>query len=1280
MRRKFGKSVLALFLAGVMTFTTAGEAVAAGNIVNDAIEMSTETENDENVAETVSESETAETKEDETVVPEGETTLETENAVEDETTAETEGTSEDETVTETESASEIETETEVETETIPETEESTTEIETEIETEDETETAEEIETVEEETSALPGLKNYSLSEDQRESKRQLNEHLSQLRDLREGQDYIAGELVFLAETEEEAKEIAAAYGAVLSSFAYGVGVIELPKEIGVMQALETAAASADAADRGEGVVIPPAWPNYIYKANTDRRGVTGVTVVGSETTDYDAASVDTASYTAAANNFNDPMLSAASDMYQWQHQMVGSVYAWNAGYTGKNINIAILDSGVYAHADLNVIGNYNFTTDADAADGDGHGTHVAGLAAAKKGNGIGGAGIAPDANIINMKVLDTNGGETGTGDSASVLRGMRAAVPGKSYSISEKVDIVNMSLGGPSYAQNEADVMKELYDAGIAVFVAAGNDGSKIKAYPAGYDGAICVGAVQENGGRTYFSNYGSWVKFSAPGYTLYSTSNTGDFEAMSGTSQATPVVSGTAAVILSADESIQKLSGRDKVDALIKKMNSGKISGNGGAAGIVSLTKVFKLSTMTAAPGAPEFVTKSQTVTGADQITVTLKAKSEADTIYYSVDGKNPTYKNGVLSANARIYDKSAGVLVNEGRASVTVKAIAVNACGKTSKVVSATYKFKPNVREIQITGDDVLLKGKNTTLKATVVPSYAAAKKVEWKSLSPELSVTASGKVTVNASAAAGQTYTIQATAKDNGKVTATFDITVQDAAKVKKVEFKDADGKAKKKDTVNLGKNELFYDLSSYLKVTLIGESEGQLSDVKWSTNNSKIAEVGNSGIDAGKVTIKEAGTVKITATAKDGSRQKAEFTLTVKQMATSLKITGTDKIAFGKSVKMTATITPSNTASKKVEWAVKESGKGVTVNAKNGTVSVAKTATAGTYTITATIKNGEEILASDEKKIEVSNNAIESITLKDSENETVKNTTIFRVSGGYYGLEKGVPTSITLTADAKGSDAVEFTSSNPGIATVRQNGTTAVVEATGKAAGTVKITCAATDGSKKKAVCTIKVANPMSSLAVVPQGGNDGYVAVGKKIKLSAVIGEDYGSVASKKVTWESLDPTTATVDRNGTVKGVKPGRVAIRATLQDGSNLGKTYLVFVTKAFKELKLAGFREDTGRIKWTNQIKAGNGGYFPVLYDDDTYASVPTVCPDVAIEIDNSDILWADWEVYDDEGRPMYGYIRIFAKKAGITTITIKAMDGSNVKKTYRVEVLP
>lgn len=1277
--KKFGKNVLALFLAGVMTFTTAGEALAAGNIVNDISEISTEAYEDEEAV-TEDEGETVGTGENETAETESETVPETESTTEDQTVAETESINE-ETVVDSEEETDNETGTEdtieTSTETAEETEGETEAVEEETETETES-VVEESEMAEEETSVFPGLKNYSLNEEQRKSREELNNHLSQIKNLSAGQDYTEGELVFLAETQEEAEQIAQAYGAVLDSFSYGVGVLELPQGVGVIEALEAAAASADMADRGEGVVIPPAWPNYIYRTNTDRRGVEGVSIAGTEETG------DEVSYAMAASNFNDPLLSAGSDKYQWQHQMVGSIYAWNAGYTGKNINIAILDSGVYAHPDLNVIGNYNFTTDADAADGNGHGTHVAGLAAAKKGNGIGGAGIAPDANIINMKVLSSSGGSTGTGESASVLRGMRAAVPGKSYSISEKVDIVNMSLGGPSYGANEATVMKELYNAGIAVFVAAGNDGSQVKAYPAGYEGAICVGAVQENGGRAYFSNYGSWVKFSAPGYTLFSTANDGDFVNMSGTSQATPVVSGTAAVILAADESIRNMSGSAKVDALIKKMDSGKLKGSGGAAGIVSLTKVLKLSTMTTAPGAPEIVTKPQTVTGAEEIEVTIKAKSETDTIYYSVDGKVPTYKNGVLSANARLY---TGAFMAGGKASVSVKAIAVNACGKTSKVVSAVYKFKPNVREIQITGDDVILKGKSITLKASVVPNYATAKKVEWSSLSSALSVTATGKVTTNSSAVAGQTYQIQAKAQDSGAVTATFDITVQDAARIQKVEFKDAEGKAKKQDTINIGKNNVTYDLGRYLKVTLLDGNEGQLSDVKWSTSNSAIAKVSNSGNDVGTVTVKSAGTVKITATAVDGSKKKAVFTLTVKQLATKLQITGTDKVAIGKSSKLTAVVTPSNTANKNVVWDVVEKDKGVTINPKNGTVSVARTASAGTYTITATIKNGEEVLATAEKKIEVSDNAIQSITFKNNDNITVKNATIFRVSGSYYGVESGVPTSVILSADVKAkttsgsetaSDAVEFISSNPDIATVQQNGNSVVITATGKTTGTVKITCAATDGSKKKAVCTIKVANPVSSLVIAPQGGNDGFVAVGKKIKLSAVIGEDFGSVASKKVVWESVDESIATVDKNGTVKGIGTGRVVIKAYLQDGSGLVASYLVFVTKSFSKLGLDGFWEDTGRIQYTTVFDRGDAGYIPILYNDLPYSYNPGVCPYVAIEVGDSDIFWADWEVYDDSGRPVDGYIRIWAKKPGETTITIKAMDGSNVKKTYRVKV--
>ena len=1256
--RKVGKSTLALVLAGVLALVPAVDsfALGGGNLegstdIDSSLYTLTEEaeESSENDEETTPETGNDESDETEGVPDsedEDQKETETENGNGDADQSEEEQAgdeSEDGNSEESESGNDEDGEI-----SDDEAEDSDDEIgeESEADVDAEEDETDEGADTEEDGTQLPGLKNYVLSSDQLENKLDLESHLDDICQGEEGIDYVAGELVFLADTLEEAEKIAKGYGGSLQSFDMGVGVVSLSETMNVVSALSIAATS-------EEIVLAPAWPNYIYTICTDETDEIEEDGDVSETGEEDSliedeqadeVYMDGSAYNDAALAYNDPYLAPTSGSYQYQHMMVGSVYAWNAGYTGKGIKIAILDTGVNAHTELNIAYNVNYSSDSGTGDSQGHGTHVAGLAAAKNNNSAGGAGIAPGASIYNIKVLNSKG----TGTSAGILRGIQAA-------ISNKVDIISMSLGSHWYEGNYVKVVKQAYDSGIAVFAAAGNDGSPVKCYPAGYTGAYCIGSVQQNKGRSYFSNYGSWVKFSAPGSNLYSTSKSGGYEMMSGTSQATPIASGTAAVILSADAGIRAKTGKARVNALISKMNKGKVSGSGGAAGIVSLPKALGIPVSTSTPKAPVFTTKSQTVTGT-ALNVTITPVVNTDMIYYSIDGKNPTFKSGVPSANAIRYTKAISV---GGKAKVTVKAIAVNACGKVSKAASATYTFKPLVTAVNITGQNILIRGKTTALKASVTPDYAGVKGVTWK-IAPEkqgVTVDKNGKVKATNKAVAGA-YTITATSKDKGAKAGTFKITVTEAARIKSVEFKDNKGKAKKSDTVTLGKTNIAYS-GLVLKVTNVDGSAGTVKDVTFSSSNAKVATVAATG----QITVVGAGKAVITATANDGSGKKATFTLTVKRQITSIAVNGPAQLSVGNSVKMTATVN-SDAAKKTVTWEVKAptGGQGVTVS--GGTVKAAKNAVPGTYTITAKATDGSNVSGS--ATIKVTDNAITKIKLSSSKEK------IFR-SAGNYKAKTSVQITAAITAQTAAkvpvtSTAVEFVSSNPGVAKVTQSGTTAVIAATGAATGTAKITCRALDGSGKSATCTITVVNPASKLTVSPPGGNAGLIAKGKKVKLSTVFEEDFGAVSSKAVTWTSSNKAIATVDGSGRVKGIAKGTVTITAAAKDGSGLTGSYSIQVTDPIKNLKLQGFYDSKFIITAFTVNKQYSG--VSILYNGTTYNNKQLVCPYVTISVGDQSILTAGWE--------SNGKLTVNAKKKGKTTITIKAMDGTNVKKTYRVIV--
>ncbi|MFF0010365.1 S8 family serine peptidase [Streptomyces sp. NPDC005374] len=244
---------------------------------------------------------------------------------------------------------------------------------------------------------------------------------------------------------------------------------------------------------------------------------------------------------------------------------IGAPTAWAAGYDGKGVKIAVLDTGVDAtHPDLKsqVIESKNFSTAADATDKFGHGTHVASIAAgtgAKSGGKY--KGVAPGARILNGKVLD----DTGSGDDSGILAGME-------WAAAQGADVVNLSLGGqdtPAIDPLEAEVNKLSAEKGILFAIAAGNSGPESVGSPGSADSALTVGAVDDKDLLADFSSTGPRTgdgaikpDVTAPGVDITAAAAKGSlidqevgekppgYLTISGTSMATPHVAGAAAIL----------------------------------------------------------------------------------------------------------------------------------------------------------------------------------------------------------------------------------------------------------------------------------------------------------------------------------------------------------------------------------------------------------------------------------------------------------------------------------------------------------------------------------------------------------------------------------------------------------------------------------------------------------------------------------------------------------------------------------------------------------
>ncbi|MGW7707859.1 S8 family peptidase [Streptomyces sp. NPDC054771] len=246
---------------------------------------------------------------------------------------------------------------------------------------------------------------------------------------------------------------------------------------------------------------------------------------------------------------------------------IGTPAAWKAGYTGKGVKIAVLDTGVDAtHPDLQgrILDAKNFTASPDTKDRVGHGTHVSSIAAgsgAKSGGKF--KGVAPDAKLLEGKVLD----DDGFGDDSGILAGME-------WAVAQGADIINLSLGGsdtPEVDPLEAAVNKLSADQGVLFAIAAGNEGDMAGTVdsPGSADAALTVGAVDDKDQLADFSSRGPRIgdgaikpDVTAPGVDITAAAAPGSaidqevgqnppgYLTISGTSMATPHVAGAAALL----------------------------------------------------------------------------------------------------------------------------------------------------------------------------------------------------------------------------------------------------------------------------------------------------------------------------------------------------------------------------------------------------------------------------------------------------------------------------------------------------------------------------------------------------------------------------------------------------------------------------------------------------------------------------------------------------------------------------------------------------------
>jgi minor extracellular protease Epr len=281
-----------------------------------------------------------------------------------------------------------------------------------------------------------------------------------------------------------------------------------------------------------------------------------------------------------------PLLTPATSpaFVTWNIRRVKAPEAW-ASTRGKSIKVAIIDSGIANHPDLQIAGGINTINGGSYADDNGHGTHVAGIiAAAGKGGKV--IGTAPEVNLYAVKALD----QYGDGFVSDIIDGIN-------WCITNRMHVINMSFGilDSNNSGTLHEAIKRAAKQGIVLVASAGNSGKSSKQIdvPASFKETIAVAASTRANKVADFSSRGKRIGLTAPGDRILSTWLNGKYERLSGTSMASPHVAGGAALLMAAKPGLSASLVKRRLKSRAFKLKKFKSRAQG--AGLMQLDHIFK-------------------------------------------------------------------------------------------------------------------------------------------------------------------------------------------------------------------------------------------------------------------------------------------------------------------------------------------------------------------------------------------------------------------------------------------------------------------------------------------------------------------------------------------------------------------------------------------------------------------------------------------------------------------------------------------------------------
>lgn len=383
-------------------------------------------------------------------------------------------------------------------------------------------------------------------------------------------------------------------------------------------------------------------------------------------------------------------------------------------YINRSIKVAVIDSGVTPHERLNgrlATGMDFIDNDRNAADRNGHGTHVAGTI----------VDCTPGIKvyILPVRTMDASG----MGNPSVVGNGIR-------YAVNAGAKVINLSLGGDSHYKYLEECITYAHNKGVTVVVAAGNENENTRYIcPAHMSTPIVVSAIDESGKRAYFSNYGSSVDVAAPGVDVISCWMGGGYAIASGTSMAAPHISAVAAMYRLAHPSLTAAAVQKKVRTFIKDLGTkgtDQYYGRGVPRMLAEIT--------------PRKVALSRTTASVEiNKKITLKA-----TLTPSYAGQK---KLTWSSSNSKVVSVSGGKLTAKKKGTATITVKTCNGRKATCKVT--VTGIKPTSVSLSATSKTLRV-GQTTRLTATVLPKNAESKKVSWKTSAPAVATVYGGTIT--------------------------------------------------------------------------------------------------------------------------------------------------------------------------------------------------------------------------------------------------------------------------------------------------------------------------------------------------------------------------------------------------------------------------------------------------------------------------------------------------------------------------------------------------